>query len=515
MTRLGNDRNNFGRRIPVEILPADKVLTFNDFKGGYNSSTSRQTAELDSSPFSEDIEVNRKNYLVRAPGTSLFQDREGHDITQMMVHANLENRAELLLFSPPFLGIKQAGFVEWIDFGLDGSKPYVATNFAGTLIFSNSVGRPWVRQPESSVIERGLTIPSAVSYATFASRVFAFGTEIEGTLEPMGVRWSAANSNYEDWTGIGAGDELLIDEMVAGDRCIAARTLGFDFMAVINRNSVWIARRTGMPRRPADFQPRVPGVGAINEAVCRTSRFGVTFLHDTGVYIFDGNSATMVSAEINADLLPLDYTQLNRYSAVYNPLNKRYYLHTPTETWIWDIEYKRWFRRSLVARQSALFAEQFSATTWAEATGTWDEKTEVWADFSPQQGNEMLLFLGESVHQEDNESLIMLDQAINSRWDFPAGDAATMVDLLTVKGVIIRYVGGGTVEFYTNDHSGDLISSLSIDLIGSAEPRVARISGIITGLGAGLGLRIVSGDVEVISVQAVVLGRSQRIEEIL
>jgi hypothetical protein len=495
----------------MEILPTDKILTFNDFKGGYDTSTSRQTVDPNASPYSEDIEVSRRNYLIRAPGTVLFQDKEDQEISQIMVHANLENRAELLLFAPPFMGIIQDGFVEWYDYELDGSKPYISTNFAGTLIFSNNVGKPWVRQAESSTIERAETIPSAVSYATFASRVFAFGTVIEGTLEPMGVRWSAANSNYEDWEGIGAGDELLIDEMIAGDRCIAARTMGFDFMAIINRNSIWIARRTGVPRRPADFQPRVPGVGAINEAVCRTSRFGVTFLHDTGVYLFDGNSAVMVSEEINADLLPLDYTQLNKYSAIYNPLNKRYYLHTPTETWVWDIEYKRWFKRSLVATQSVLFAKQFAVTTWEEATGTWGEKTEVWADFSPQQGNERVLHLADSVYQESNESDVVLGAEISPRWDFSAADGNLQVDLFTVKGFIIRYIGSGRIEFYTNDGTGDLVAIAEADLELASTPRAVKIHGIHTGLGAGLGISILSGNVEIISTQVIVLERSSRV----
>jgi hypothetical protein len=70
-------------------------------------------------------------------------------------------------------------------------------------------------------------------------------------------------------------------------------------------------------------------VGCVAEPTARTTTEGVAYLSDDGVHLFDGNDDLMISPEINAELLPLDYNNLQGYHAAFDPYRKRYILTTP------------------------------------------------------------------------------------------------------------------------------------------------------------------------------------------
>src|SRR5690606_18505289 len=122
--------------------------------------------------------------------------------------------------------------------------------------------------------------------------------------------------------------------------------------------------------------------GTVNEETCAVTRFGVIFLSDSGVYLFDGNNAILISKQINQELLPLNLDEVDSYTAFYDPFSKRYFLFTPTGTWIYDLDYTRWYRRSMIAKAAGVLAEQFDKITWGELTGTWADQDNVWAEYS-------------------------------------------------------------------------------------------------------------------------------------
>jgi hypothetical protein len=510
------------QEIPPEAIPRviDQPL-FTSFAGGYNSSDSREDVPQESSPFCEDIEVSRKDRLVRAPGTVPLNSLAGRSVQQLAVHASLDFRSELLLFSPPFLGVKRDADIDWQDHSLPEGKRYAWTNFGGSFIFSDGADRVWVRQPNEETLAdlKALGALPARAYETFAARVFTGNTYIDGNREPMGMAWSASDSNYEHWLGhTGSGFELLINELSAGDEIVTLKSMGLDFMAIVCRRSIWIGRRTGLRDRPADFQPRVPNIGTVNADTVRTTRLGIAFLALTGVYLFDGNTAQHISPQIDNDLLPLDLENLDGYSSMYDPTKGRYFLFTPTGTWIYEIDYNRWLRRSMVAKLGTPFAEQSPFLVWDEATGTWDDQTLTWDDLAPRESIHLpLLFLGEmgpGIERLDVESIgsiLALDQPVGPTWEFKLSRGPQADLLFTTKRILYEYLGSGTLAFQLPNNAGQYKNVLIDSVAVSAVPRLMQADLSHTGRGVGVRLLFVDGAPEVAMVQLGVLPRGRRI----
>lgn len=522
--RIGEGPNaRFGQGQYVEGLPQLIWQRWKDFSGGYVSSDTQDEIAPNATPNALDIEVDSKDRLVRSAGTTLYEALDGHVVKQIAVQASLDYTAELILFAPPYIGIRTTGPTEWYDVGLpiSANRQYEWTNFGGTLLFGNGLEGMYARENATTEIALVDGAPAAVDYMSFAGRVFALGAIIGGNREPLGVVWSAATSLHDDWDGLGNGFELLIDDMSAGDRIVAGRSMGLDAAAILCRHSIWVARRTGQRDRPADFQSAVPGVGAVTSACVRTTRFGVLFLSDSGVYLFNGNSAELVSEAINADLLVdgrIDYTQLNKYRAIYNPATKRYTLFAPSGTWVFEIEKKRWFRRSIQPNDAVLFAQQFDALTWDEMVGTWDEQTLVWEDLRPAEANKAdLIFLQEGTPDsalwiEDPLSMTTFGEPMIPFWEFPQITGEYLNQLLTVKKVNVDYISGGTVELWTPDLEGDFSLFRTKVLPLATARRTRGVMGEKTGKGAGVKLVMTAGRPVISKVELGLLLRSQRIE---
>lgn len=506
----------FGRGIynPVQSLPTSKELTFRDFSGGYFAAQPREAVPPNASSFTHNMLVTPQNSLMRIPG---IIDRETlvRVPDQVALHASLSGSSELVMFDAPFIGVKREAATVWTDVGLASDRKFVWANYGSVLIFTNGVGSVRARQPLSTTIE-SISAPAGYALASFAGRIFVGHAVIDGNFEPMGMAWNSANADYNDWSGEGSGYELLIDDLQTGDRIISLCPMGLDLMAILCRRSIWLARRTGDAFRPADFQPRVAGVGAVNGATVKATKEGVLFLSDTGVYLFDGNSAILVSAPINPSLLPL---ASDNFVATFDPTKKWYYLHTSANTWIFDVDYKRWYYSGMISLGGALFPLQTAGLRWSEVAETWDQETQViWRDLAAgESGNARLFFLGteagsrvlgeESVGEESAFGTLLTPD-----WETPMVDGEQLHSLITTQGIVIEYKGIGIVHFFLPNLAGIFEEVVSGTLPLTAVPRTTLVPILRTGKGVGLRLQVETGDLEVIQFQLRVLSRSPRIE---
>lgn len=469
--KFGNEGyGTFGRGHFIKELPVPQRLSFSDFSGGLDMRDAKEDTLQNSSSSSLDVEVTQRDRLRPVPGTTTSEVLT-REAKQMLLQASLDYTSELVLFDAPFLGVKRGATTTWFDASLPvDERLFAAVNFGGALLFSNGSSGLYKRESgkdEVELVEHG---PAAHTFASFAGRVFSGATIIGGNREPLGISWSGASSDPSEWDAFnedgsqtGAGSELLIDDMVQGNYIVALRTMGLDFMAVFLRNSIWIGRRTNNLLRPADFQPRVTGVGAINESTCAVTRFGAIHVHDSGVYLFDGNISTLISEQINAELLPIDKSQLNLYRSSYDPLTKQYFLFTPVCTWVLDLERRRWHKRSLVALGASIFASQLSAKTWGELLGTWASQSGAWEDYKAQEtGDVEFIYLGEEggdvvLAKEDPDSRENFGVAMEPFWDSPQVRGASATDLICVKEIGFSYLGEGKLRFDFLDQEGDFV----------------------------------------------------------
>lgn len=513
----------YGQGNFIQTLPQPQRVTYGDFSGGLNTKDSREDIQPNSSPNSLDVEVTLRDRLRPVPGTTAVETLT-HDATQLVLHASLDYTSELVMFDAPFIGIKTGDTTVWTDVGLpEASRRFAYVNFGGVLLFSNGRVGMYAKEAGKSEVTLVDKAPAAHTFASFAGRVFAGASIIGGNREPLGVSWSGASSDHKEWEpfsedGIltGAGFELLIDDMAQGNYIVALRTMGLDFLAILLRNSIWIGRRTNQRARPADFQPRVSGVGAVNETSCVVTRFGVVHLHDSGVYLFDGNNSILISEQINSELLPLDRSQLGLYSASYNPTSKQVYLFTPTCTWVYDLERQRWHKRSLIATGASIFTAQIAAITWIELTGTWGDKDEMWEDYKAKEtGLPAYLFLsptGGQLAREDDASSSNFGSPMEPYWEFPLIQGVTLNQLITTKKIFIDYEGQGTVDIFLPDNDSEFVFRRTTTLPLAAAPRLKPTFCEYTGKGVGLRLVFISGKPEILHVQVEFLLRGPRIE---
>lgn len=523
-SRLASRR--FGRlqQIPPEAVPTAMPLTYSDFSGGFDLRDVRQDVPANTTPEAMDVDVSpeeriRRIHGIEAEETWSLASRPGLDIIQMIPHASLDYSTELLLFAPPLLGIKKEAETQWIEADLPSGEFYGHVNFGGTLLFSNrKEEKVFVRQPGESTIAVVKKAIPGLTYASFAARVFVGNAVIEGNTERMGIAWSATNSNYEDWEGAGSGFELLIDDLSVGDKILKLMPMGLDFMAIICRHSIWVASRTGLVDRPAAFQSRVGKLGAVSQAACTMTRVGPMFLHDSGIWFFDGNTPQHVSAQIDSALLPLDYENIESYRTAYSPKSERFYLMTPTETWVYELKTQRWWRMSLKALAAIFWSAQGHALTWDEAEGTWDEQTLTWDDMSPEQGEDYNLWFvardkdgGLSLGKEKQDATCYFGIPQTPYYQFPLVQQEPATKLFTTQNVVLEYIRGGLVGLRQPNVDGDFVGTAVYELPASQRTRVAALPYVHTGLGAGLQLDLGEGCVEISRVQLALLVRGERI----
>lgn len=516
--QFGRDRRNYGEGVSVNpaSIPRWTPLRYNDFAGGYDVRDEGDQLPQNVNYGGVDTEVSRKDRIIRAPGNTAFETLTGRTPEQIAIHAGLDFRSELLLFDAPFFGIKRDAATTWVDLGLPAGVYFWATygNFfvfsQGTKVYRHEFGT------DTATLDS--IVPTGKSFASWAGRFWSLGALIDGNLEPLGIDWSGVN-NFDDRSDLtGWGFEFLINDTGIGDRGVALRPMGFDYMAILNRRSIWIARRTGDLLRPADFQPRVPGEGCVSERTARTTSAGVIYLSDEGVKLFDGNEAKHISAQIDPEIVPINLTKIGRYWSTYNPHTQRYYLGVPdVGTYVLDIVRGRWSKRSLKAIDAIPFSTQFDSTTWAEAVGSWDVQTLNWADMSPPESDvPSVVFLGQkadAVHYLEKESSAgtsYFGYAQDPIW-INRVQADQNDKLVSTNKLRLKYLNSGSFELQLPDINGNLEFAVQGDLALSVQPAVRKQGMNHTGLGGGFALRYLSGDFEIAGVEIDVLTRAKRV----
>lgn len=516
-------RGDWGKGNFLRELPQHGTQTFGDFSGGLDARTNRERTPENASYDTLDMLVSPANELIRAPGADTIETLADRDPLQLALHPSLSHTSELVMFDPPYIGIKTAGDTNWINVGLVGAdRRFFWANYGETFVFGNRARALLKREPGTLTVETLDKAPQGVSLATFASRLFVGGAYIEGKHEPVGMAWNTPSGDLNDWTGDGAGFELLIDDMNQGDKIVALRTMGLNLMAILMRKSIWIGRFTGNLNRPAAFEPRIPGVGCANEQTARNTKYGVMFLSDTGVQLFDGNSVEMVSGQINKMLLPLDKTKLVEYSAVYSPLTRQYKLLTPTGTFIFDLEYKRWYRSSLIARSAVVFPTQIVAASWDSTAGSWeDHLSTVWDDLvSAEEDGGSIVYLGVQtgvprLAKENPATETYLGATLTPYWSFPFQEGPMRHFLFTTHAVLLDYVGGGSVRVYLPNYDGDFAAVTTQPLEATSNLRTAWVPVTSTGKGVSAKLEITAGSPRISVVQLRSMLRGPRIAPIV
>lgn len=493
-----------GVQIPPDAIPKEETLQFKTFAGGFDSRDAQEDLPDGTSPDMRDMEVTAQDRLVPAPGVTAIDAALAHQPTQLLVHAGPNFASELLLLSAPHLGVYRTGSVQWQDSPDFEPGVYSMANYAGVALLSKGPGKLLFREAlgKLGVIDAA---PGGFAVGVFAGRVVLGGTSFQDSdVDYMRVVWNDSSGDYRKWSlDDGSADQVLIGSSISrADRIQAFSYLGFNTLAVMCRRSIWIGQPTGDVFQPIDFQLRLADTGCSYSETVIATEFGVLFLSDDGVRLFDGNTASVISDAINQQLLPTLDTD-GRYSASFDPSRKRYYLNTPVATWVLDMLRRRWFRWCTAFRGSAFFPTQAAnvGRTWADAVGTWGDQTGAWWQLGkPESGTGVMHFIqGPKLGFEDPNSSQALDTSLIPRWRSDRRVLDNQDRLVTHLGVRLTYEANASSDIEIQlpaIASGDFEAVKTATLVGGASlkgTRRAFIPLLHTGRGLGLGLRVISG----------------------
>jgi len=503
--KFGNQRGSYGKGYPVQQLPTTQTARYKDFSGGYYAGDSDEDVPQNSTPGGTDVEVTRKDRIIRAPGTAAFEALVGHSPEQLAIHAGLGYRSELVLFDLPFIGFKREGATTWVNAALVPGDPvtdmYFYATFGDDFIFQNGAQHVYKHTFGTDTVEIVDAIPLGHTMAVFAGRLWVGGGLIDGNFEPLGIDWSGVNGYDDRDIDNGAGTELLIQDTGLGDRLVALRPMGFDYMAAMCRRSIWVIRRVDDFTRPGDPVPRVTGKGCVHERTAKTTFGGVIYLSDEGVELFDGNDSIHLSAAIDPEIIPLDFANIHKYSASFNPQSQRYTLVVPGKgVYVYDVLRKRWFKRTQLAIDVVPFATQFHAVTWAELVGAWDAQIATWKAFSPNEiDTPDTVFLGQKVdtsfhiEKENAASITYFDRPQVPLWIFPLTEQEKGTGLITTQEIRATYVGVGTLGYQLKNNDGDLthVGQANLPVVAAASaPKTKTMNCTFTGKGVGLAIEV-------------------------
>lgn len=499
-----------------KTLPVPESVVYAKFTGGLDLSDAPEGLELDRSTFALDMEVTRNDRIVRSPGVSLVEEVSPHSLMYIIPQASIDYTTDIVVIDPPYIGIKSTGPFTWYNVGLNATAEFgwPSTNVIGDLIFSNGFDSTYVRQSGATVVSDISADIIATSFAVAFGRAFAGGYMSAGTLQGLGIRWNASTGAVNDWIGVGSGAEFLLSSNKVGDKIIGMEGIGFDYLGIMCRNSLWIGTRTGQPDRPADFRERFPGLGCASRDTIAGTPNGVMFLSDEGVVLFNANNVDIISGQINAELLPLDYVRINSYKAVYQARLRRYVLTTPLCTWIYEegipgVRLPRWFKRSLIADNIFGFADQSGIVSWEDVVGTWEEQTLGWEDLSQSQTTapaRLYVTSGTKLGVEDVTVTTNFGSSLQPKWRPPNSNKVQQTDMFTTVGFEVEYVSSvdSVVNFVLPDNTGQFTNNNPRVLPASGDRYVRRlIEFVYTGLGVAGQIEIYTGDCAIAHVRQI------------
>lgn len=512
MTDIGSTLGRAGQQVgvgystPPEPVPVTQDAITASFEGGINLADSPEDLDPAQAQHLIGMEINRDGSIGRAGGPQLVEDGAGSK-NVLFKQTSLDFSAELIAIDPPNIGIKDISDMVFHNAGIvaDAGEGWFGASIAGQLIFSNGVNATYVRDPNTTTTLINVTDQIiARCFAQAFGRVFAGGVTLPGgDYQGLGVAWSSAGSPVEDWTGIGSGAELLIGDNDNTDKVVSMRSIGLDLLGICNRSSLWAGYKTGNIYRPADFRPRVNGVGAVSHATVCATPMGIIMLTDDGVGVFDINNFRVLSRAINPALLPLDYAQLSRYQAAYDQQNGRYLLQTPNnQLFVYDLPRmgtpERWTIWTSSAKQLIFFAQQTGLAAWDRQTSSWDADIRTWDEATQRQSiAPEELYLGED---DELSQWVPLNSvaAGGCQWVTPLFARTEITRQFITHAFELEYsaTDATTVTFFTPSSTGTSVSNEITKVLpttGGIKRRV-MIWGLRTGQNIALGLRIDNTD---------------------
>lgn len=506
---------------PTKLPDGYLEAIYKEFGCGLVLSQSQENAPQEAATFMLDMEVDRADRIIRAPGLTLVEDANPRNLRWAFEQASLDFATELVIVDPPYFGFKGSTTFTFINAGI-AATPSTTPGWggavaAGTLIFSNGLDHTYARQPGAMVVTDISASVIARVFGVAFGRIFA-GYYMSGVNpQSLGLKWNAASGAYNDWSGTGSGAELLLSDVGESDKIVALTPVGLDVLGIFNRKSIWVGYPTGDYLRPAEPRLRVGGLGAVSAETVKVCHGGVAFLSDEGVGFFDLTNASIISHDINAELLPLDYTRITQYTAAYSPQLMRYYLCTPFCTWIYEFPIPgtrrkgRWFKRSLIANNVIVWSEQSGGLWWDQAIGNWDAQVGSWDTQALQASaapGRVHFMLGTKLSREDRSSLSNLGTPIGPVWQTPQHADHEITAQFTTFGFEVEYksFADAQLRLAATDLNGDPGPTVTKTLPSSGgKTRRYVIWNQSTGMGVKAQVEILSGDPAISRIRQLIL----------
>lgn len=325
----------------IPIVPVESIV-YDNFLLGLDLSVSPYRMSEGMSPLMQDMMLTDMATLRPVYGVLAVFNISGstHSLTYGFIFGTLNDRAFLVFIDPPDVGVFEISSIAWTNKAIAalgaGSSGWAAGTIDGQLIFSDGVAATYVI---TAITDKSTYTVTDVS-AQILARTFTaqFGRGFAGVYKDgggnyqwLGVAWNAASGDPTDWTGIGAGTELIVADAHAADFIVKLLPLGFDLLTILTRQAIWLGYPTGVADRPADFRLRISGTGCVHEHAACVCDFGIAYLSDDGVRIFDGNQSYLISLPINRELLPLNYNYVSEYRLAYDSIRHHLLVQTPTQ----------------------------------------------------------------------------------------------------------------------------------------------------------------------------------------
>lgn len=517
MAKIGDRLKAVGVQVAPETVPLPVDLLYANFEQGIDLSDAPEGVDPTRAVLAMDVEASNCDRLIRSPGIIQVEDVSPRSLKYLFEHAGLDYATELVAVDPPYMGVKGLANFVWYNLalGATGDFGWTATNAIDSLIFSNGTDKTYLRAFGAVTVTDLSADIVARSLATAFGRVFAGGVISGGSFQGLMIQWNDATGFPDSWNGRGSGAELLIADNAKADKIVAMRPIGFDYLGILCRHSLWIAQFTGNAFRPADFRQRHIGTGCVTRGSVASTVEGVAYLSDQGVAIFNENESKVISEPINAALLPLDTTRLGQYSAAYLSHLARYILTTPFETWIYDFEIPgrpaRWWRRSSVVDTIVNFTSQSGALSWNDVVGSWDSQVKTWATMTQNQSDappKLYYALGAVLGREEVGVPSYFGVPQEALYRTASSSRKVLTDVFTTLGFEIQYSAPGdwTIRVTLQDENGDFTISRDKVIPGTAGALVRRMAWIepVTGMGAAMQLEILEGYPEISHIRQII-----------
>lgn len=515
--RSGRAGLGIGISLPPDAIPRPRSILLDSWREGYVSFDDLENTPIDGSPLLQDIEASTGDALRRAPGIVLVEDVDPRSLAWLFEHAAAAFASKLIAIDPPFIGEKYTGAFAFTNEGIaaTGNAGWNACDVAGILLFSNGTTATYLRDWATGAITDITLQIIAQTFGNAFGRTFAGAVTGVPGLEGLQINWNAASGDPADWTGLGSGSTILVNNQLEADRIVAIRPLGFDVLAVCCRKNLWLGYPTGDAFEPADFRVRFPGVGFVSERTVCITPDGIIGLSDAGVVLFNINEAKLISGKINNLLLPLNYAQMSAYYAIYNEPQRRYQLYTPEGLWVYELEDvlqqrpARWFFRGYAGESAAMFTAQSGNFFWNTIPGTWLDWDITWNEATISELNTpAAVYVGSGsqlgIEQYNVESYF--DTPQDSYWVSKQSDEQA-TDVVSTQAVEVEYTStaDSVLTLSMLDGDGAAVGATPKTLPNSNGQRITRmIWFVISGIGTRLKLGITSGSPEIYRVRHVV-----------